>query len=117
MSQSSDLDTGVHRRVIVEAESVDGARELLDLETPDRRPIHAHPDEYEELLEAVRAVQRGLREATEEDPRGKQRKVIQEYAGMEHVDDETFSGLLDAMAAFGLADRSGERRWRTPDGE
>lgn len=100
--------------ITVEAPSVDAVAAAFDLEPAGAGEAPAHPAELEPVLETLADVYRGVRAATEQDSRGRSRKLVREYAGREDLDGTAVGHLLRVLELHGLVAQDGNR-WRVPE--
>lgn len=100
-------------RITVEAPSVDAIAEAFELEAPEEGAAvePGHPEELLPVLSTLADVYRGVAAATEEDSRGRSRKMVREYAGRDDLDGEEVGHLLRVLEAEGLVVQDGNR-WR-----
>lgn len=105
-------------RISVEASSIDAIAAALELERPSdegeeneggRRPVDLSP-----VIGTLADLYRGVEAATEQDSRGRSRKMVREYAGREDLDGDAVGHLLRVLEIHGLVAQDGNR-WRTVD--
>lgn len=113
------LDFG-NQRITVEASSVEGLVDALGLELveepePEREPSE-YPDELLGVLETLADIYQGVQIATEQDSRGRSRKMIRQYADREDLSSDEVGHLLRVLEAHDLVVQDGNR-WRIPDEE
>lgn len=122
MSQTENQGShGEMRKVGIEAESVAGVAELAQelIENGDyteEKEEQARPEEMSEMFETLVDVYEGLHIATDKDKRGKSRKKVREYAGLEEKIGSgwRFGHILRVFETFGLAEQDGNR-WKVAD--
>lgn len=102
-------DRGV--RITVEGPSVDAVAAALDLEPAEEAAAEGLPPELEPVLATLADVYRGVRAATEQDSRGRSRKLVREYADREDLAGTDVGHLLRVLELHGLVAQDGNR-WR-----
>lgn len=100
-------------RITVEGPSVDAVAAALDLEPAEADPPEGLPAELEPVLETLADVYGGVRAATEQDSRGRSRKLVRELAGREDLGGTDVGHLLRVLELHGLVAQDGNR-WRVP---
>lgn len=111
---SSDDNDDSNVTITVEAPSVDAVAAAFDLEPAGEADAAGRPAELEPVLETLADVYRGVRAATEQDSRGRSRKLVREYAGREDLDGTEVGHLLRVLELHGLVAQDGNR-WRIPE--
>jgi DNA-binding transcriptional ArsR family regulator len=102
-------------RVTVEAPTVNDVAAAINAELAAPEAGEQPPVDFSEVVETLSTVYRGLEIATEQDERGRMRKKVQQFAGMdEEVSADTFGHHLRVLEAHGLAVQDGNR-WRIAD--
>lgn len=71
-----------------------------------------YPEKLENIIEELNAVLKATEKAKEDDPNGRARKKIVEYAGID--DDEKVSLMLRILEKGGLVEHN-KNRWRSAD--
>jgi hypothetical protein len=113
MTDDADRGDGNDVRITVEAPSVDAIADAFELEAPDEGEAvePEHPEELRPVLSTLADVYRGVAAATEEDSRGRSRKMVREYAGRDDLESDEVGHLLRVLEAEGLVVQDGNR-WR-----
>jgi len=102
-------------RVTVEGPTVDDVAAAINAEVAASDSGEEPPVDFSPVIETLSTVYRGLEIATEQDERGRMRKKVQQFAGMdEEVSADTFGHHLRVLEAHGLAVQDGNR-WRIAD--
>jgi len=101
--------------VRVQAATVDDVAAAINAELAAPESAEEPPVDFAAVVETLSTVYRGLEIATEQDERGRMRKKVQQFAGMdEEVSADTFGHHLRVLEAHGLAVQDGNR-WRIAD--
>lgn len=98
------------QKITVEAEDIDGIIDALRLNVVDSSSVQ-QPDELTAVTETLAAIYEGVRTATEQDSRGRSRKMIREYAGRDDLSSEAVGHVLRVLEAHDLVVQDGNR-WR-----
>lgn len=102
-------------RVTVEAPTVTDVAAAINAELAAPESTEEPPVDFSAVVETLSTVYRGLEIATEQDERGRMRKKVQQFAGMdEEVSADTFGHHLRVLEAHGIAVQDGNR-WRVAD--
>lgn len=111
-------DTGAvqneKQKITVEATNIEGIAAALDLEIVEESESAAtesYPDTLESVLTTLTDIYRGVELATDQDSRGRSRKMVREYADREDLDSEEVGHLLRVLEAHDLVVQDGNR-WR-----
>lgn len=102
------------RKITVEAADIQGiaaalGMELVEEPTPGDVPEAA--DELRDVLDTLADIYAGVRMATENDSRGRSRKMVRQYADREDLGSEEVGHLLRVLEAHDLVVQDGNR-WR-----
>lgn len=107
-------DENVSRKITVEAADVEGVVAALGMELVDE-PTPADgsevPDELRDVLGTLSDIYEGVRMATENDSRGRSRKMVRQYADREDLGSDEVGHLLRVLEAHELVVQDGNR-WR-----
>lgn len=107
---TDDTDRG-DVRISVDAPSVEAIADAFDLHPPDEDEGPAYPEEILPVVSLLADIYRGVEAATEEDSRGRSRKIVREYADREDLDSDDVGHVLRVLEASGLVAQDGNR-WR-----
>lgn len=109
---------GTEVRITVDAPSVDAIADAFDLVPPEERE-EAEPDYPQELLPVLSTladIYEGVAVATDEDSRGRSRKMVREYADREDLDSDEVGHILRVLEANDLVVQDGNR-WRLAEAD
>lgn len=107
------------QKITVEATSIDGIAAALDMEIVEESEptkTDSYPDALDAVLATLTDIYRGVVRATDEDSRGRSRKMVREYADREDLDSEAVGHLLRVLEAHDLVIQDGNR-WRLAESE
>lgn len=118
MDDDADADHGGDVRITVEAPSVDAIADTFDLEAPADEDAGEpeYPEELLPVLSTLADVYQGVAVATEEDSRGRSRKMVREYAERGDLDSDEVGHLLRVLEASDLVVQDGNR-WRLAEAD
>lgn len=102
--------------ITVEAPSVDAVAAAFDLEPAGTTEDGGPPAELQPVLETLADIYGGVQAATEQDSRGRSRKLVRGYAGREDLDGTEVGHVLRVLELHGLVAQDGNR-WRVPGEE
>lgn len=100
------------RSISVTASSISGIIEALEVETTD--DTEAEPTfspDLHPVITSLEDIYRGVELATEDDSRGRSRKIVMEFADREDLSGEEIGYHLRVLEAHGLIIQDGNR-WR-----
>lgn len=105
--------------ITVEAADIEGIAAALGMEfveEPPAEPEEAYPPVLEPVLETLTDIYGGVEEATEQDSRGRSRKMVREYADREDLSSDQVGHVLRVLEGHDLVVQDGNR-WRIPEAE
>lgn len=112
---NNGTDDSIDARLTVEGSSIDDIADALEIERAERDPEPPEPSEHPEelltVLETVTDIYRGVEEATEQDERGRSRKMVRQYADREDLTSNEVGHLLRVLEIQDLVVQDGNR-WR-----
>lgn len=118
MAQNDTGSSGpADHRVTVEATDIEGVAAALGMEFVDEPPTEAeesYPPALEPVLETLADIYGGVEEATEQDSRGRSRKMVREYADREDLSSDQVGHVLRVLEGHDLVVQDGNR-WRIPE--
>lgn len=97
------------QKITVEARNVDGIVDALGLDRVE--PSSSRSDDLAPVLETLGAIYKGVRTATEQDSRGRSRKMVLQYADRDDLSSEDVGHVLRVLEAHDLVVQDGNR-WR-----
>lgn len=105
------------QKIIVEASNIEGIMAALDMEVVESSAADEtspHPEELREVLDTLADIYEGVELATEQDSRGRSRKMVRQYADRKDLSSDEVGHLLRVLEGQGLVVQEGNR-WRTRD--
>lgn len=116
---NSDENSGknTNQKVTVEAADIEGVAaalgmELVEEQSPEKS--EAYPDELYDVLDTLADIYGGVQVATENDSRGRSRKMVRQYADREDLSSDEVGHLLRVLEGHELVVQDGNR-WRIPE--
>lgn len=120
MANDESDSTDDKQKITVEATTVDGIVEALDMEIvePDEEEPEPsdYPDELLTVLTTINDIYNGVYEATETDSRGRSRKMVRQFADREDLSSDAVGHILRVLEYHELVVQDGNR-WRIPEDE
>lgn len=120
MNEDKERGTTRNRqKVTVEAEDIQGIAAALGMELIEERPTGEpteYPGELHEVLDTLADIYQGVQIATDQDSRGRSRKMVRQYADREDLSSGEVGHLLRVLEGHALVVQDGNR-WRVPEGE
>lgn len=116
-NENSELNS--NQKVTVEAADIEGVAAALGMELVEEHPDEAaegHPEELRDVLETLADIYGGVQVATENDSRGRSRKMVRQYADREDLSSDEIGHILRVLEAHDLVVQDGNR-WRIPESE
>lgn len=105
------------QKITVEAMTIDGVADALGMEIvedlPEEKPPE-YPVELREVLETLADIYGGVKVATENDSRGRSRKMVRQYADREDLGSDEVGHILRVLEGHELVVQDGNR-WRVAD--
>lgn len=111
--------TRTNRSVTVEAPDIEGIAAALGMEfveEPTAEEAEGYPEELFDVLDTLADIYEGVRMATENDSRGRSRKMVREYADRKDLDSAEVGHLLRVLESHDIVIQDGNR-WRVTDTE
>lgn len=108
-----------NQKVTVEAADVEGIAAALGMELVKEQATEeegAYPDELLDVLDTLADIYGGVQVATENDSRGRSRKMVRQYADREDLSSDEIGHLLRVLEGHELVVQDGNR-WRIPEAE
>lgn len=115
----SEVSASQGRKVTVEATDIEGVAAALGMELVEDVEADEpddYPPELRNVLSTLTDIYTGVEVATEQDSRGRSRKMVREYAEREDLSSEQVGHLLRVLEGHDLVVQDGNR-WRVPDPE
>lgn len=120
MNENSDSEVVDNKqKITVEASDIDGIMAALEMEVVDTAPPNEapeHPEELHVVLDTLADIYEGVEMATEQDSRGRSRKMVRQYADREDLTSEEVGHLLRVLEGHDLVVQDGNR-WRLDQAE
>lgn len=116
MADETDADARDDVTITVEGPSIDAIADAFDLVAPEDEEETEYPEALLPVLSTLSDVYGGVAIATEEDSRGRSRKMVREYAERGDLDSDEVGHLLRVLEANGLVVQDGNR-WRLAEEE
>lgn len=104
-------------RITVEATHIEGIASALGMEiveSESENETDEFPTELQDVLSTLSDIYHGVEEATEQDSRGRSRKMVRQYADREELSSDQVGHILRVLEAHELVIQDGNR-WRIPE--
>lgn len=120
MENSNENDeTITNQKVTVQAADIEGIASALGMELVEEQATEeegAYPDELLDVLDTLADIYGGVQVATENDSRGRSRKMVRQYADREDLSSDEIGHILRVLEAHELVVQDGNR-WRISETE
>lgn len=118
MANEENDVTDDKQKITVEASTVDGVVNALDMEIVEPEEEEPEPSDYPEallaVLDTINDIYDGVHEATETDSRGRSRKMVRQFADREDLSSDAVGHILRVLEYHELVVQDGNR-WRIPE--
>lgn len=107
------------QKVTVEAENIEGIAAALGMEIVEEQAVEEaeeYPDEVFDVLDTLADIYGGVQVATENDSRGRSRKMVRQYADREDLSSDEVGHILRVLEGHDLVVQDGNR-WRVAENE
>lgn len=118
-NDKSDSTVDDKQKITVESAGIEGIAAAVGMELveePTDKERTEFPAEMREILDTLTDIYEGVQVATDQDSRGRSRKMVRQYADRENLGSDELGHILRVLEGHDFVVQDGNR-WRVPEAE